>query len=419
MNFNKIKIFNFKKFYKQELEIDLNQELRFQNGFGKTTILDAICYVFTNKLYNGNSQGYSSLDENNIDLNLKPNITLTLTHDNQEYEIVLKNGTRIVNGILYKTKKDFDEFCKVKFGFDVNDFAKLTNPFHILEQMATKEAREIFMKLLPHDFDFIADDFNESDVLQIKENIKIFGVLKVIETHKTNMRKHKATIDSLKTLINNYTETLVLNDLEKTQLANYEQIIDEINAIRIPNSDICFNCNQKIPNINNLIAELTAKKEQLISSIDYEHYNALKARKNAQVNLLDNLQQDLSKANEAYSESFKSFNLGLLYQEQMINSLEKKLKECFPFTIKLFHQNKSLQTYSETFSVLENGVDFKYLNWATKVNIGLEVINFLEKQNTTKLPLLLDSAESLDANNLQNLKQKTNKQLILTFVKQD
>ena len=86
IHFKKITI-NWFKGIKELTAYDLKEnEVEFdKNGTFKTTRLDAISFLFTNKLLNGNVSGWEHLNENNELSNQKPFIELQLSIDGADF----------------------------------------------------------------------------------------------------------------------------------------------------------------------------------------------------------------------------------------------------------------------------------------------------------------------------------------------
>jgi hypothetical protein len=94
--------------------------------------------------------------------------------------------------------------------------------------------------------------------------------------------------------------------------------------------------------------------------------------------------------------------------------LENSINEVVPFTLKMFHKNKSVDSVKEVFSITKNGVDYNFLNQGEKIIIGVALINYLFPDSA--FPILIDGIESLDAVNTNAL-SKYKQQIIATKVK--
>ena len=83
--------------------------------------------------------------------------------------------------------------------------------------------------------------------------------------------------------------------------------------------------------------------------------------------------------------------------------LKELIKNDLPFELKLFHKNKSSAGYNEVFTLLNNGVDYKYLNHSMKKLMGIALCKFFQTKLAIQIPLLLDDMESLDTANIKKI----------------
>lgn len=452
--FKSITIQNFKKFYPDcfifEFD-DKNSIHTFENGFGKTTILDALMYVFTNKTLNGTTTGITPINDKNELINAKVKLTLKMLFNNELFTIKLEENIRSVNDIYFKTLKEFHEYIENKFEIKIDELHNLMNPRYTLNNYTTKELRTRFSKIflknsniktLEEELLTLCSDYNKQYVLEVIEKTRMFEINNVIKTYEINVKKKTEQLKTLEELIQTL-KTLndsILTSNEEEQLQNLKikkQKIQEIernlqdlkNNLFIIEKNICHYCKQPINN-ENLIKENEKRKEKIAELItllnkekedfDEEHFEKLKKQSlnnesKTKIKEFENTKQNLITEIETENEKL---NISLIYQKQIMLFLEQKLKESFHFDVKLYHKNKTENTYTETFSLLDDGVDFKFLNTAKQIFIGLKIIPFFTEK--TYLPILIDNAESLDKKTLNTILNTTpNNQIICFNVKQD
>lgn len=453
--YKEITIFNFKNFYKEPFVYKFdNSSVTFidqNNGFGKTTILDAIAFLFTGKMLNGSTMGWESLDEDNKPMNLKPSITLKVEHNDLEHTLTLFNGRRSANGIVFTTNKLFSDWLLTQFDLDVNKFQWHSNPFHILDVLPQKETRLIFLNLFLNNptfkkevqtnFEKEACDFDPKKVFEIVEKRKMFSVQDLIKSYRNEVKNLTAQYNSQIEVRKLIDDSITLTKEEIAQydalkcvyeaISNLDSNIKRIKAnIFDANERKCFFCKQTISNPDliadnqkniNKVQELEEQKLLLQQKFDEQTFMTLK-NKLAQKQE-NKLYEDLDVKINDTLQKIEAFNqllsLSVLFERIEIECLNQHIKSSFPFTLKLFHKNKSTDGYVETFSLLENGVDYRYLNYANKFIIGAKLISYLEKEGAEKefFPLLVDNGESIDDRNLKVLLETTkHKQVIIARV---
>lgn len=455
MTLKYLKISNFKHFYNNNIFVldtttntistpfvynNTNNALIIsaKNGAGKTTILDALTFLFTNTLHNGNTLGYESLDINNTNLNLKPNITAIININNKDYTIELQDSKRYINGVVQKNNSEFEQTLN-NIVFSLKAFKDYSNPLKIFKFNSTNENRAlIFSNLLTKEFynellneaqsdSFLADEIDL--VKNILEELQIHPLQKLIDNNKlqiTDLDKKITNFTSFQTKLN---ENISFTDEDKTLLTQLRERESEINRLKTHINSLksalknktCDYCKQEILNVNfkEIGCELVEKENELtnIDFTDEEKETFVSLIKKEQT---ANTLSQLEKENTSDLNTLKTELENLKIKEQVlqkmltlfINLIDTKLSKNLPFELKLFHLNKN-GTYKDTFQLLHNGVDFKYLNTAQQYLIANSFINYFNKNEN--IFQLIDNAENLDSHSFE--KFNTSNNLFKIYVK--
>lgn len=144
------------------------------------------------------------------------------------------------------------------------------------------------------------------------------------------------------------------------------------------------------------LAEIDAKIEALTTDLHainvVEAGVELEKRQNARIQELVNRQTELSRE---YLNKERWLSLAEKFIITKVSLLNEKINEHFKYAnFKLFTQNIN-GGIEETCEVTYNGIPFKDLNSASRINIGLDVINTLCKKNEITAPIFIDNAESV------------------------
>ena len=144
------------------------------------------------------------------------------------------------------------------------------------------------------------------------------------------------------------------------------------------------------------IAEIDAKIEALNNELHeinvIEAGVELEKRQTARIQELMDRQTALSKE---YMDKERWLALAERFIITKVRMLNEKINEHFKYAnFKLFTQNIN-GGIEETCEVTYNGIPFKDLNSAGRINIGLDIINTLCRKNETTAPIFIDNAESV------------------------
>lgn len=410
----------------EEKTFDLKiNEVEFdQNNTFKTTRLDAISFLFTNKLLNSNINGWEHLNENNELSNQKPFIELYLSINGVDYVVTLKNGSRYINQIKFTKLADFITEWNNLSGFNVQQFFLLTNPYYLLHYVDTKTARNLFLDA--YSFDEIQQKINQVETFEQD----FWDKLKITKDVNTILNSLRSSKNELLTKIASFKdidEKLVLQQFtedESKATVEHEKYLQEqlhlkkeFTILKNKLNDTCITCNQKLPDALNeeekqkihleieKIENRLNEVDLLINKwFDLKREFDKKQIYNAEIEKLLKLNKDdLIKYQQEVEALTQEETQFLRYQELRIQTLKDLIKNDLPFELKLFHKNKSSAGYSEVFTLLNNGVDYKYLNNSMKKLMGIELCKFFQNKMQIQIPLLLDDMESLDAANIKKI----------------
>ena len=425
IHFKKIAV-NWFKGIKELMTYDLKEnEVEFdKNGTFKTTRLDAISFLFTNKLLNGNVSGWEHLNENNELSNQKPFIELQLTIDGADYTISLKNGNRYINEIKFTKLADFVTEWTNLSNIGSQQFHLLVNPYYLLNYVDTKTARSLFLDA--YSFDVIQAKINELESFDEAFWNKL-KITKDVNTILTSLRSRKNELLNKIASFKDIDEKLTLKEFTDDEMkafdeynkyyTEYTQLKADELSLKNKLKDHCATCNQPLPNSLNeverakVINELDSLNSKIAENIALRNkWEAIKqeadAKKiyNKEIEKVINLNQNDLITYQQETESLTNEETKFLrYQELRVQVLKELIKNDLPFELKLFHKNKSSAGYNEVFTLLNNGVDYKYLNHSMKKLMGIALCNFFQNKLAIQIPLLLDDMESLDAANIKKI----------------
>lgn len=425
IKFKKITINWFKGINKEtSFDLETNKIVFDKNGTFKTTRLDAISYLFTNKLLNGNISGWEHLNENNELSNQKPFIELHLSIDEIDYVISLKNGNRFINEIKFTKLADFHVEWTNLSNINQTQFHLLVNPYYLLNYVDTKSARSLFLDV--YSFDEIQSKINEIESFD-EEFWNKLKITKDVNVILNSIRSKKNEFINKIASFKDIDEKLVLkelNDDEKNANEEYEKYCNEYQQLKETSDllmdklrDRCSMCNQKFENApteeerEKLTEEhFEIHKKMVINEELRNKWRQIKEEANAkliynkEIEKLQSLNQNdlIAYQNEVEFLSQEETKF-LRYQELRVKVLKDLISKDLPFELKLFHKNKSSAGYNEVFTLLNNGVDYKYLNNSMKKLMGIELCKFFQNKLNTYIPLLLDDMESLDSVNANKI----------------
>lgn len=398
------------------------------NNTGKTTKLDAITYLLTNKLLSGQTTGWEHLNENNELTSLPPLINLHLMIDTTEYHVKLENRKRYINDISFTSFKDFQVSLEKLFGFSIGKLHQLVSPKYFLEYVDTKTARTLFLESYPQ-------DLIESEVRKINQEEfpeEFWNKIKVtsdVNTLLTSIRSERnQLLTKIKVIEENQLDLKEIRDDEVHLRSKLEEVSEIIRKLSIEitqkESSLKINCslcgqvlpgkseldkeklNDEIKMLKQNLSEFQRQKDELTPQVE-EYHSKLYFNEN-----ITRLQKQKDEELHGWKERIESLTVDEIniqnYQDLRIQALKNLIKESnLPFDLKLFHKNKTTNGYVETFTVLSQGVDYKFLNNSQKLLIGIELSKFFQNQLGVQIQMLIDDFECLDQNKVSSLSDIT------------
>ena len=432
ITFKQITINNFKGIITPVIESfeskDSKLVIAMPNDTGKTTRLDAITYLLTNKLLSGQTTGWEHLNKNNELTSLSPLIDLTLVVDDVEYKIKLENKKRYINDVSFTSFKDFQASLEKLFGFPMSKLHQLISPKYFLEYVDTKTARTLFLESYPQDLiesevkKINQEEFSESFWNKIKVTNDVNTLLTSIRSERNQL------LTKIKVIEENQLELKEIKDDEihlKSKLDEVSEVIRRLSG-EISQKESCLKtncslCGQMLPGKSELdkeklndeikmlkqnLSEFQKQRDELTPQVE-EYHSKLYFNEN-----ITKLQKQKDEELQSWKERIEVLTIDEIniqnYQDLRIQALKNLIKESnLPFDLKLFHKNKTTNGYVETFTVLSKGVDYKFLNNSQKVLIGVELSKFFQNQLGVQIQMLIDDFECLDQSKVNSLRDVT------------
>jgi hypothetical protein len=358
-----------------------------------------------------------------------------------DIEIKLENGKRYINGVLVTTLIEF-RTTLLKLNFDVDKFLMSSNPFFILEYSSVADARNVLIeKTINDDFKVEVDDmFLSSELTSMYDRkfiddmlfkIQITPAPRMLSSAETMLRKKQTELMSFNSELDRFEKHNLITPDEDKELASMgkdklkkdalENQIIYLESKLLPQKDTCGYCGSKLNIVINLVelenfkTELNLKRsKQIAIKFDMSRYVILLNKKN-RVNTDDNrIIGDIKATQNEITDLNNSIEVLKIYNNLYNVHLETVINKEVPFTLKMFHKNKSIDSIKEVFSITKNGVDYNFLNMGEKIIIGVALINYLFPDSN--FPVLIDGVESLDIKNT-NLLSKYKTQIIAAKVK--
>lgn len=160
--------------------------------------------------------------------------------------------------------------------------------------------------------------------------------------------------------------------------------------------------------------ELVAEKKDLEANIEYcTKVLALKEVDEANRKRIAELEESLSAGNEELTR-LEGIEFSIQqFGKRRINLIEDRINGMFKVvSFKMFNTQIN-GGEEETCEAMVNGVPFKDLNHASKINAGLDIINALSKFEDVSAPVFIDNAEAI------NEVMQTDSQMICLRVSED
>jgi len=412
MKFIKITYNNFKE-ATEPVSRDLTKSIKLANGKGKTTALDAIYYVLTNRLSTGAVTGWEHITTDNKLSGLEPLIELEMEMVEgvvTTFKLEKKKRTVTTNGVslMYKTFADFKE--------NYNVFSNLelySNPYFIMGGSLTTNARR----------DLFINNYSWDELIkEVVQNVDLeqdfwptIGSYKEVSSlllnFQTESKSLQAKLEHAEFAVTAYKEQVkaekISDDEYKNQIFLLERenklasLLIEINKSEKFNGN-CPTCGQlwesRIANNKKNRDDLADEYSKLVKEQLPKH----------NPDILENYKMQ-NGAIQRTKEAFQK-NVDMLIDQISINSakldevlkfiternrtLDKFLKRDLPFKVKLFKKNKSNDGMLEVFTVLdEKGIDYVNMNRSRQLKIGVEMCQYFQKKNNQNIPIMIDNFE--------------------------
>ena len=327
---------NYRNIENAKLEFDGDSKIIGENRIGKTNTLEAIYYLFTDKLLDGSSD-ISSIKPLN-DTKREVRVCGVFDIDGKEVIIEKQYGEKwvktrgcekptmqghytnyIFDGVKQSTLKDYNKLFSEEFGVTNDQFSKidfvqmLINPYYLGnlgESLLWTELRAFIIELVGD----VSDDqvFAQSPKLSlVKEDIeKHNGRLDQIK------KKYANEIDALKTTIAGKNSQIEM--LEKTECPSEEQVAVAKKSIEEHEANILMLSNKSVDNASALIKEKIVNKQSEINRLQVQDFQ----------NQRDNSKQSEIKKEISELEKAKTKNIDNKFELTMKeHGIDREIKD--------------------------------------------------------------------------------------------
>lgn len=280
-----------------------------------------------------------------------------------------------------------------------NDKNKLLNEKLEIDERATK--CKMCGQTLPNHKEIIEKmikeyNINKSNkITEIDKNInKLNEEINKLENEYNNLisetDEHKLNIENINNKINDIENKINNFSISKESQEKIENINNEINKI---NSIIEEN-NKKINNIetNNDTSIITDIEKEISSLKDEKSILTNEIKIKERIEELKKIIEDNQNKIAIYQNYKSSIER---FERMKSNIIEEQANKCFNFVqFKLFKENIN-GTIENTCNVYINNVPYEDVNFASKINAGVEIINVLSIALDYFVPLFVDNTESV------------------------
>jgi DNA repair exonuclease SbcCD ATPase subunit len=245
------------------------------------------------------------------------------------------------------------------------------------------------------------EDFNRSKAKRL-EAIQAKGKTKgdKIESIKADRKKSETEKAKLQDEIDKTTKKVEKQkkDLEAlentvtdiTENQKYVALLKEKEKIKNAIEQLKESVTESIDPINQEITELEIQKKEVQDDLNKFDIASKSSKR------LDELDQQEKQLSEKYEELEKELFLSEAFTREKVNLLEEKINSKFKYaTFKLFEDqlNGGLK---ETCETLYEGIPYNNgLNNASRINVGLDIINTLNDYYEVYAPIFIDNAEAV------------------------
>lgn len=502
----KAKIENFKGLESIEFELEGITEVSAKNGIGKTSILDALCWYFTGKNIYGDTK---------FDIIRHGTDYASVTIELEEFTLTKKvvkdgNGTKT---LYYKDldeikSKDFEMVVYDHFGYADSDILLSAMVYeYYFTNLTMEKRRKIILDTFKINEDTTEIDSKKAELDTIKKkiddikvqidaykNVKIvestkndIEIKKEIEKIKQLIKQKEFEISQLSALQNEIAKISYEIETNKSKIDTNNKMITMYNekVITLRNNykevakrrtDICFNCEQKLPDnlqkiefdkkakeLENItaegkdlaqkITELQDENKNLQDSIainenkiktlqlqlknaDVENMKRLKLELEAQLEDLlkqssnDKVVTNITELVKVQKENLKELSTKKLAIESEIKNLqdariryaekfENEVNSNFDVIRFSFYDSLKSGDLKSACKILVNDVDYLSSSDSEKIRANVELMLLLRKIYNLKYFLLIDRGESFDDDNYIKLidrLKKNNINVVITKV---
>ncbi|HCX1718333.1 TPA: AAA family ATPase [Staphylococcus aureus] len=224
----------------------------------------------------------------------------------------------------------------------------------------------------------------------ISEGKKIKPIIEKLEDDNNNLQIKINEAEERSARIQNKINKLKTTHVDVTQTDEYKAVMLEINEINQKRSNIRKTIQDNVSGIDDKISELTQEKSEIEVSRSIEKSNKH----------LDDVISELRNEEDRLLDEKEKYSHDLYILKEFTTTKVKMLTENInnEFEIAEFKLFNTLVNgeLEETCSTTVNGVEYDSgLNNASRINVGLDIINTLSKHFKVTAPIFIDNAESV------------------------
>lgn len=379
---------------KQEIEQLGNKRVEIQNGGAEVELRNKLAekqaelkrLEESHNLDNDNKI-HALTNEFNVEQGTISNLKSKIKNNNQQITHEEKRRKALLDN--HKgLKSDLEKAVNQKFEYAEGNVCSCCGQTLPIDQM--EEARDKAQKK------FNQEKAKELEIIQssiedvIAEGRKIKPVIEKLESENNDLQIKINEADDKSKRIQNKINKVKADNIDVTQTEDYKNVLNEINDINAKRKDIRATIDDDLAKVDKKIDDLTSEKTNIESAISIENSNkhlddTIKGLRQLEDKLLDEKEEY---AQELYV--LKEFTT------TKVNMLTENINNKFKLAeFKLFNQlvNGELE---ETCVTTVNGVEYDGgLNNASRINVGLDIINTLSEHYNVTAPIFIDNAESV------------------------
>ncbi|MHA3839169.1 AAA family ATPase [Mycoplasma sp. HF14] len=326
------------------------------NGIGKTTVLDAVCFMLTGRDLLGRK-----LNPQNVNNTKTPVAELTIQIDSKPYILSYKNKNYFINDAEIPARKYFDTISAL-LKISQKYLLALISPAYFYN-LSPKEKREVFMQVFAerygNDFENSLTEFLELKKFQWLRRVE-FDIAQVLTNIRSDIKKIQ--------------QSLIISGVPK-------QLAEELEYFAThPEHQWGPYVASYGPYIKECGEEIAKEREE----------------KNIR---LEELDRDLI-AYQLVSYKWAEYINKHLQQEDKV------------FEVSFINEEKG----KEELTLKYKNINVLELNTASRLEIGIQLSLLFSKIVNFKGFILLDDAEHIDGKNLKEWSTKYNQQILITKV---